>query len=515
MFFDVLGNLFDPVNLLIGFCGSLFGIFCGAVPGLTATSGIALMLPLSFKMNPITAIIFLGSIYVGGISGGLVASILIGIPGSPSSVATVFDGYPMAQSGKAGKALGIGILSSFLGTIASVSVAVVFCPVIARFAVKLGPWEIFSLCFCAIVLVVTMSKGNMYNGLMAGFLGMFLSTIGIAPIDGAKRFTMGIPNLLGGINQVGFLLGVFAIAILISNFAKGEMKSPDVDTKGLSGFGISLKEYFSHKVVIIQSFLIGIWIGFLPGMGPGLSNVVAYAQAKSSSKNPEKFGTGCVEGIIAPELSSNASIGGAIIPMISLGIPGDMPTAMLIGGLMIQGIEVGPLFMTNNPGLVYTFFGILLFSACLTVTVQFFSMRAFPHILRIPINYLYTIIFIICFIGAYSDSRTMFNCWLILFLGAIGVLLQLGGLPMSPLVLGFILGPMLEQNLRMGLTYTKDGFLPFITRPISGITLFVAVASTLWPYIREKLEKKKQQSGRNSIADEVFKRGESFNVKED
>lgn len=512
MLLKVITELITPANFFIILGGVLIGIIFGAVPGLSATTGIALMLPVSFSMSSVTGILFLGSIYVGGISGGLIAAILIGVPGTPASVATCFDGYPMAQNGRSSRALGIGILSSFIGTFFSVLVAMLFCPVLAKVAVNLGPWELFSLCFCAIILVVTMSKGNMFNGLIAGFLGVIVSTIGIAPIDGAKRFTFGVKNLLGGVNQIGLMLGFFAVAALVKNFAKKETKNPDIDTKSVTGFGISLKEYFSHTILIVKSYLIGLWIGFLPGLGAGLANLVAYAQAKSSSKTPEKFGTGCDEGIIASEVSNNAAVGGAIIPMIALGIPGDTATAMLIGGLMIHGIDAGPLLMTSQPALVYSFFGVLIFGAILVMAIQFFGMRSFPYILRLPTCYLYAGILLICVVGAFSDSRTMFNCWLMLIMGALGIFMALANLPASPFILGYILGSMLENNLRKGLTYTDQGFLPFLTRPVSLVLLLVAMGSLVWPFIRARREAKRAKLGKKS---EIENLASTFSVEED
>lgn len=512
MFLTVFSALFDPSNVLIIIGGTLLGIVFGAVPGLSATTGIALMLPVSFSMSSVTGILFLGAIYVGGISGGLISAILIGVPGTPASVATCFDGYPMAKSGHASRALGIGIVSSFIGTFLSILVSMVFCPILAHYAVKMGPWEFFSLCFCAIILVVTMSKGNMFNGLIAGLLGIIVSCIGIAPIDGAKRFTFGVVNLFSGINQIGLMLGVFAVGTLIKNFAKFDTKTPEIDTKGITGFGISIKEYFSHWLLIIKSFFIGLWIGFLPGLGAGLANLVAYAQAKASSKTPEKFGTGCDEGIIASETSNNAAIGGAIIPMVALGIPGDTATAMLIGGLMIHGIDAGPLLMTNHPELVYCFFGVLLFGAILVLIFQFFGMRTFPYILRTPTCYLYAAILVICVVGAYADSRTMFNCGLMIVMGVVAILMALGNLPTSPFILGYILGPMLEENLRKGLTYGNKGFLPFLTRPVSLVLLLVAVGSLAWPFIRDRRDAKRKAAGQES---EVDKMSNVFDVEED
>ncbi|MST55684.1 tripartite tricarboxylate transporter permease [Pyramidobacter sp. SM-530-WT-4B] len=512
MLLTVLSALLDPSNLLVIFGGTVIGIIFGAVPGLSATTGIALMLPVSFSMTPVTGILFLGSVYVGGISGGLISAVLIGVPGTPASVATCFDGYPMAKNGRASRALGIGILASFIGTFVSVLISMIFCPILARYAVKMGPWEFFSLCSCAIILVVTMSKGNIFNGLIAGLLGVIISTIGIAPIDGAKRFTFDIVNLYSGVNQIGLILGVFAVATLVKNFAKGDTKTPDIDTKSVTGFGIPFGEFFSYWFLIVKSFFIGLWIGFLPGLGAGLANLVAYAQAKASSKTPEKFGTGCDEGIIASETSNNAAIGGAIIPMVALGIPGDTPTAMLIGGLMIHGIDAGPLLMVNNRELVYCFFGVLLFSAVLVLVLQFFGMRTFPYILRTPVCYLYAAILAICVVGAYADSNTIFNCGLMIVMGGVAILMAAGNLPTSPFILGYILGPMLESNLRQGLTYSQNGFVTFVTRPVSLTLLLIAFGSLVWPFVRDRRKAERHLSGTET---EMEKMSKVFDVKED
>jgi len=491
MTWSIVASLFQPHHLLLALGGNILGIVFGAIPGLSASTALALLLPLSFSMPPETGIIFLGNIWIGGVSGGLIASILLGIPGSPSSIATTYDGYPMTLKGQSVKALGVGIISSFIGTIGSCVVAYLFCPILARWAVKLGPWELFSLCFCAIILVVTISKGNMWNGLIAAFFGMLLSTVGFAPIDGAKRFSFGIMSISGGLNLLALVLGLFAMGSFVHSLGKGDLVNPDVDTK-VSGFGVTLKEFVDNIGLIIKSFIIGLWIGFLPGMGSGLSNMVAYASAKSSSKEPEKFGTGCIEGVFASEVSNNAAVGGAIIPMIALGIPGDTPTSLLLGGLMIHGIEAGPLLLTNSANFVYTFFATVFFAAILTLLLQYFGMRSFPLMLKLPYHYLYSAIAVICFVGAYSDTNSLTNCWLMLFFVAISLFLVYGKFPTAPLILGFILGPMLESNLRKGLTYADTGILSFFTRPISCVLLLFAFASLFFPLIRSKMDKKKQ-----------------------
>ncbi len=515
MLATVLSSLFAPMNLLFVVGGVVIGIIFGAIPGLSNVTAIALLLPISFAMKSDSAIIFMGSIFVGGVSGGLVSSILLGVPGSNANIATCFDGYPMAQNGQASKALGIGILSSAISTMLSILIAMVCCAPIARLAVQLGPWEYFSLCTCAIVLVVTISKGNMFSGLISAGLGLAVGCIGIAPVDAAKRFTFGFTSLLGGMPLLAVTLGVFAITTLLQNFARGKMDSPDIDTKTVKGLGISMKEYFSHIKLIVKSFLVGLGIGFLPGMGAGLSNVVSYAMAKSSSDHPEKFGTGCEEGIIASEIANNASVGGAIIPMIALGIPGDTTTALLISALMIQGIDAGPMLMRSNADLVWTFFGCLLVANVVTFLVEWFGTRTFPYILKVPCCYLYAAIFVICMGGMYANTKSVFSCGLVVFMAFVGILMAYGNLPLSPFILGFILGPMMEEYLRKGMTYSDNGFLIFLQRPISLILLAITVAFLFWPFIRDRREKKKKEQGVQSEIGLAQERADSYDVSDD
>jgi len=497
MTLGIMASLFTLERILLAVAGNIVGIIFGAIPGLSSSTALALLLPISFVMEPHTGIIFLSNIWIGGVSGSLIAAILLGIPGSSSSIATCYDGYPMSQKGQSVKALGIGIISSFIGTVGSTFFAYILCPYLARLAVKLGPWEIFSLCFCAIILVVTISKGNMWNGLISASIGLIICTVGFSPLDGAKRMTFGIISIYGGINLLALVLGVFALGHILKNVAKGETVNPDVEVSGIRGFGLTAKEFFNNMGVIVRSFIIGLWIGFLPGMGSGLSNMVAYAAAKGSSKNPEKFGTGCEEGIFASEVSNNAAIGGAIIPMIALGIPGDTPASLLLGGLTIFGIEAGPLLLTNSADFVYTFFAAVLWAATITLLLQFFGMRAFPLILKIPYHYLFSAIAAICFVGAYSNTNTLSNCWLMLVFVVIGFFFAFANLPTAPLILSFILGPMLETNLRKGLTYASNGAWSFFTRPISCLLLVIAFGSLLWPPIREQIAKKRGNKGEN------------------
>ena len=402
-----------PLNLLMIFAMVCLGIVFGAIPGLSATLGIALLLPVTFGLSTETSFILLLAIWIGGVSGSFISAVLIGIPGSSSSIATCFDGYPMTLKGESNKALAVGITASFLGTFFSVILATILSPIIADFALTLGPWEYFSLCFCAITLVATLSKGNIWKGLMAAGLGLML---------------------------------------IIRDSARGEAKMPETSASSGKGFGIRIKDYFDNIRVILFSFIVGLWIGFLPGMGSGISNMVAYGYAKSTNKSKVQFGEGNPTGIWASETANNASLGGALIPMMALGIPGDGITAMLISALTIHGLQAGPLFMTSQPDLAMLIFACVLVAAVVTFIVQVISKNWFAYILRIPYHFLYSVILIIAYIGGYGISNTMFNIYVMLALCLLSLFMSIGGLPTSPLVLSFILSSKLESYFRRAIS---------------------------------------------------------------
>ncbi len=488
----VAAVLFTPGTFFLVLCGTILGIIFGAIPGLSGALAIVILLPFTYAMPPEPGIALLVSIYVGGISGGFIASALIGIPGTPASVATTFEAWPLAKKGGVVTALGIGIVASFIGTFFSCLIALFLSPVIADLAVKLGPWEIFGLCFLAISLIVSLSEGNLIKGLAGSAIGFLIGSIGAAPIDGTVRFSFGLMGLFSGIPLAATMIGFFAFAQILVDFGKGEMKLPEMPKAKLHGIGFKFDEVRKNLWNIIRSFFIGLGIGFLPGLGPGISSVVAYAKAKDASKHPEQFGTGVTEGIWATETSNNATIGGAIIPMMALGIPGDSTTALLLGALAIQGLTPGPLLMTNNPVFSYVLFGALLLSAVLTLILQFWGMRLFPRLLRIKFHYLMPVIMLICFIGAYSDSNSMFTLGLLLACGVIGFLLSWAKIPITPLILSYILTPLLETNLRRGLSYSRIGPWVFLLRPISGFLIVLSIASIVYAFLKPSLKKRRQ-----------------------
>lgn len=490
MLFSSVLTCLEPMHLLLIFASAVAGIIFGAIPGLSGGLGMTLLLPLTFGMDMIDGFCMLLGMYVGGISGSFIAAVLVGIPGSASSIATCFDGYPMSQKGETSKALALGILGSFIGTFFSAIIAVALSGPIADLALKLGPWEFFSLCFLAITLVASLSKGSTAKGLMAAGVGLLAACVGLDPVTGSVRFTFGSVTAMSGVNMVSAMLGVYALQQVASNFAHGNQTMPEVKASGLKGLGVKLSDFTQNIRVIVQSFFIGAWIGFLPGMGSGLSNMVAYASAKSGSKHPEKFGTGCTEGILASEVANNASIGGALIPMVSLGIPGDAPTALLLSGLIIHGLQPGPLLATSAPEVVNLMFAGVFVAAILVVVFQLITKRWFPYLLKAPYHYLYSVILLMCFVGAYTASTSMLNVWLMVLFGIIGLLFEMAEVPTSPMILAFILEPNLESYFRKGISYANNGAWSFVTRPISLLFLLIAVISVVWPVIKEQLAKR-------------------------
>lgn len=480
---------FQPVHLLLIVGTCVVGIIFGAIPGLSAAIGISLLLPCTFSMDTATSFCMLLAMYIGGVSGAFIAATLMGIPGASSSIATTFDAYPMTQKGEASKALSIGIIASFVGTFGSILIATFLSPFIAQLALMLGPWEYFSLCFCAITLVSALAEGSMFKCLLSTATGLMLGYFGMDSVSGVLRFTFGNHNLDNGISLIAITLGVFACLQIVENFAKGSQTQPQVKKSNLKGLGLERKDFTEHIGTIFRSFSLGLWVGFLPGIGSGVSNLIAYAQAKSSSKHSELFGTGYAGGIWASETSNNASVGGAIIPMIALGIPGDSITAMLLTGMMIHGLQPGPLLMSSNPEMSYLVFACILVSVIVVFLVELLTKQWFPMILQIPYHYLYSAILVICFIGAFTASNSIFDVYIMLGCCALGIVMKLGKIPISPLLLSFVLSGNLESYFRNSISYANGSYAMFFTRPVSLIFILIGVMSVLWPTVKKLFNK--------------------------
>lgn len=482
--------LLAPDLIALMFLGVIIGIIFGAIPGLSATMAIVLFLPITFSMNVYQAFTLLVALYIGGVSGGLVSAILINIPGSAMSIATCYDGHPMAKSGHAKRALGIGIVFSFFGTILSLGIMVVAAPSLASFAVKLGAYEFFALTLFAVVLVCTVTGKDVFKALAAAFIGLAFCMVGMAPVDGAYRYTFGSSHLMSGIALTPAVIGMFATTEILLNVVKpiGKDKEKQHEVEKIRGFGFSIKEMFGQAKNFLISSVIGLVIGFLPGMGGSLANQIAYVAVQKTSKHPEKFGTGIMDGIVASESSNNASIGGAMIPLLALGIPGDGPTAMLLGAFTIHGLVAGPLLFKTSADLVNLIFAAMILCACIMLIVEFFGIRVFAKIIEVPREMLYPVVLAICVVAAYANNRTMFDVWTLLICGIVGFLMAKFKLPRACFVLGFVLGINIETNLRRALQLSRGSFVPFFTRPISCVLLlltFVLVIRAVWKQVQK------------------------------
>jgi len=472
-------NVFQPTCLILIFIGTFFGIIFGAIPGLTSTMGVALLIPFTFRMSAIEGTALLVGIFIGGISGGLVSASLLRMPGTPSSVATTFDAYPMVKNGYAGQALGIGIFSSFFAGIATSFGLALLAPQIVKIALKFGYFEYFSLGIFALTIVITLAKGSMIKGLLAGCFGLLFSFFGSAPVDMAARFTFGLKSLKGGFSLLPVLIGLFAVSQIMKEILEtSQIMVPKVDTNNiLPKLSVFTKDWKN----LIRSTLIGFFIGILPGIGGATANVVAYGQAKHSSDHSEKFGTGYAPGIIASEAANNATTGGALIPLITMGIPGDSVTAILLSGLMIHGLHPGPLLFRYNPDVVNSIFVSVFVANIFMVIIMILGIRFFISVLKTPKKYLFPVILILCVVGSFALNNRMFDVWSLFIFGFIGFMLEKLKFPLTPLILGIVLGPIIEVNIRQGLMASSGSVLPIFTRPISLVFIILSMVSVFIP----------------------------------
>lgn len=467
-------------TLLMILMGVVLGIMFGATPGLTTSMGMVFLLPLTFTISPVNAMALLTALYVGGTSGGLITAILLNIPGTPAAISTTFDGYPMAQRGEAGKALGAGIVFSFIGGGISFLLLYVLAAPIARVAVRFTPFDYFGITFFAVTLIGGLSGKSLLKGIAAAVLGMILATFGSAPLDGFPRFSFGWRQLNAGFNLLPVLIGVYAVTEILKRAESGaELQNVKAQEFKIKGFGISMAEFVGQIPNAMRSMLIGLGIGSLPGLGAGQANIIAYSVAKRRSRHPEKFGTGVLDGVVASETANNAVIGGALIPTLAMGIPGDAGTALLLAGFMIHGLQPGPMLIQNSAPLVYTIFAALLVANVVMIIVEFFGIRMFIQLLKIPKYYILPVIIVLCMVGAFSINNRIFDAISILIFAAIGYWLYKFRYPLAPFILGFILSPIIEINFRRGLMFSEGSYLAFMQRPVAAffiILTFVSIA---------------------------------------
>lgn len=485
---------FDFFTIMLMVCGVFGGLIVGALPGLTSTMAVALLVPITYGMTINTGLVLLVSVYIGGIAGGLVSASLLNIPGTPACVATTFDAYPMAKRGEAGKALSYGIFSAFLGGIISFFCLVLLAPPLSTFALDFGPCEYFALVLFTLSCIVSISHKSITKGFISGAMGLLLSCVGLSETDGMPRFDFGINELQAGFNVMPVLIGMFAVSQILI-----EVKSIHAPYD-VMGANFSQREFWSvardvlrHWKNVVRSALIGTGIGILPGVGPGLSNIVAYSQAKAASKEPESFGKGNPNGIIASEVASCASTGGAMIPLLTLGIPGDATTMMMLGAFMLQGVQPGPLLMRDNPELIMLIYAAFFISVVLMLLMLINCIKLMTKALMLPREILYPIIVTLCVIGCYALNSSMFDVWVFFAMGLLGTLMASLNFPLLPLVLGLMLGRMAESQLRISITLGHGTPAAFLDSPIA--MLFIAISILSVCYSLYRINKNKPQAG--------------------
>ncbi len=477
---DALSTLFSLQGIFLILLGTALGIFVGAIPGLTGVMLIALVLPLTYTMDPLLALTLLIAIYVGAISGGMVTSTLLRMPGTPASIVTTFDGYPMAKKGQPERALGLGVMASFVGGLISWGFLVLLAKPIAKLSLNFGPWEYFTLVLMALVLIATIGGKSLSKSLFAGFLGILLSMPGMAAATGQTRLTFNLPQLNDGFKLLPVLIGLFAVNQIFREIinSRKTSKAPAIHTKGAK---IRLKDFAQHGVNMVRSSVIGTWIGLLPGIGANIGSVTSYSVAKSTSKTPEKFGTGHEDGVVAAEAANNATIGGALIPLVAMGIPGSVVEAVLLGALIVHGLQPGPRLFTDSPSMVYTIMGAMVIANFAMAAIMLVSMRFLAKLAKIPLPYLMPLILAFCIIGAFALNNRVFDIWVMLGFGLLGFLLESKNIPLAPFVIGFVLGPIAEENLTIALISET----PIFSRPISIVFIAVAVIMLVLPVFKK------------------------------
>lgn len=479
------GEVFSPYNLGLMFLGVTAGLIAGSIPGFTIAMAVVLTLPFTFGLSAVEGLSTMIGVFVGGLSGGLMAGMLTGIPGTPSSVATVFDGFPMVRRGKPGLALGLGVWSSFFGGIISAVVLVMLAPQLARIGLEFGPWDFFALVVFALTITASLSGENLTKGIIAGLLGLLIATIGEDEVNGVARFDFGFEPIEQGFGFLPVLVGLFAFSQLLSDVQdRQQARRPLMES---SARAVRVEHLAAIKIVaknavnLFRSAFIGVFTGILPAAGGSISNILAYDQAKKASKNPEAFGKGSPEGIVAPEASNNATAGGALITMMALGIPGDVVTAVMLGALLIHNVQPSPTFISDNPQLAYGIFVAFFLAHFIMVFMQAFCLRAFLMIVRMPMYFLASVILLYTAIGVFALSNLTYDIWVLFIFGIVGYILKNLGFPLAPIILGVVLGHIAELNLSRAVG-TSDDLTLFITRPWSLFFLIVALfsAAFLW-----------------------------------
>ncbi|MCL5040444.1 MAG: tripartite tricarboxylate transporter permease [Firmicutes bacterium] len=472
-----------PTNLLSCLVGVAMGTIIGALPGIGPSAGVAILLPLTFGANPTTAMIMLAGIYYGAMYGGTITSVLINTPGESSSVMTTLDGYQMARQGRAGVALGIAALGSFFAGSMGVALLMFFSPLLADFALTFGPPEYFALMVLGFTALAGLSGTSPLKGLISVLLGLLIATVGLDVMTGTSRLTFGRLELLSGIDFLPVAMGLFGLAEVLVGVEKPGGFSIDKADLSLSKVFPRLADWRQSRWPILRGSLLGFIIGVLPGAGATIASFISYALEKRLAKEPERFGRGAIEGVAGPESANNAASAGAMVPLLTLGVPGSATTAIMMGALMMYGLRPGPLLFTQNPDFVWGLIASMYIGNILLVLMNILMIPSFVQILRIPSALLLPLIVVFCVVGVYGLQNSLFDVWLMIFFGLLGYAMKKLDFPTAPLVLALVLGEMLETAFRQSLTMSLGSPAVFLEQPISATLLTLSLLVFLYPLL--------------------------------
>ena len=500
---EIIGHLmdgfliaFEPLNLGLMILGVTVGLFIGAMPGLGSVNGVAILLPMTFLVPPTSAIIFLAAIYYGAMYGGAISSIMLGIPGASTAVATTFDGRPMALKGQADKALVAASVASFVGGTISIALFTVFAPLLASWALVFGDAELFALMMVAFATFVGLSGDDIPKTIFSICIGLVLSAVGLDVMSGEPRLVFGdIVGFMHGINFLVLAIGIYGIAEMLWTIetSRGEltMSNAEISVKGIFR---NIKELWVTWPTAVMASCVGFFVGILPAAGATPGALMSYGFAKTYSKNPEEFGQGAVAGVVAPEAANNAASTGAMLPMMTLGIPGSPTTAILLGGMVIWGLVPGPMLFVNQEEFVWGLIASLYAANLFGVIINIAFIPLFLWVLRMPFTILAPTIFVLCLIGGYAPTQSMHDIWLMLIFGVVGYLMRKLDYPMAPAVLAIVLGPLAEPAFRQSLLISSGEFSVFFTRPISGTFMAISIFLILMPVFQAVKRKMKAKA---------------------
>jgi len=485
-----LTDVLAPVTLAVIIFGILLGIMVGAMPGLSPSMGVALLVPFTYGMSPVLALILLVAIYIAASYGGSITAITINAPGTPSAVVTAIDGYVLTRRGQAAKALGVSIVVSAIAGVIGTLVLIFFSVPLAAIAVGFHPAEYFAMALFGLATIASLAGANWMKAFMAAILGLLLNTIGTDPISGADRFTFNITRLSDGFVLIPALIGLFALSEVFTAIENRDFKSTAISSVGSTW--PKLRDYWQLKYVTLRSSLLGTLIGVFPGAGATIASFISYDVARRLSRHPEEFGQGSLEGVAAAEAANSGSVGGAMVPLLTLGIPGSATTAVLIGAMMIHKLTPGPQLFLSNPEVIYGIFAAMLLANVALLVIGLAGSRLWVKVTLIPKKVLFTLITMMAVVGAFAVRNSMFDVLCCLGFGILGWILKRHDYPLAPVILGMVLGSIAETNFRRAIM--MDGGSIFLTRPVSAVILALAVLSFLIPLVAKLRERKPAES---------------------